>query len=183
MLTSCRLTTIADDGRCRKVPAPCHPRGRQLFQSLGWRIDADLAVGDIRAVQLTPSSPGVLDRIGAGPYLRWPSPAPLSVWSWSSPTSTRREDISSRCVRVNEVFHREVGVLFRDPTASSSTYASSAIRTATAGCCKGLQRGFRAESGRTDSDVAPTSSGREFWPMTSAKSGVVCGFCAFAQLT
>jgi hypothetical protein len=100
-----------------------------------------------------------------------------------SGSSTRREDIISRCVRVNKVFHREVDVLFRDPTASSFPYASFSDPDGNSWLLQGGKRGFRAESGRTDSDVAPTSSGREFWPMTSAKSGVVCGFCAFAQLT
>ena len=158
------------------------PQRASTFQSLGWRIDADLAVGDIRAVRLTPSSPRHARSHPGRALLTTAEPAPLSVWSWSSPTSTRREDIISRCVRVNEVFHGKGGVLFRDPTALSFIYA--AIRTATAGCYKGYNAasGPRA-GGLTDSDVAPTSSGREFWPMTSAKSGVVCGFCAFAQLT
>jgi hypothetical protein len=159
------------------------PQRASTFQSLGWRIDADLAVGDIRAVRLTPSSPRHARSHPGRALLTTAEPAPLSVWSWSSPTSTRREDIISRCVRVNEVFHRKGGVLFRDPTAFSFMYASFSDPDGNSWLLQGLQRRFRAESGRTDSDVAPISSGREFWPMTSAKSGVVCGFCAFAQLT
>jgi len=70
-----------------------------------------------------------------------------------SGSSTRREDIISRCVRVNKVFHREVDVLFRDPTASSFPYASFSDPDGNSW----LLQGVNAASGPRVGGLTPTS--------------------------
>ena len=65
------------------LPVSDVDRAKSFYQSLGWRLDADLVFGDdIRVVQLTPPRSGC--SIPSGRASPQPSPAQLSVWSWSS---------------------------------------------------------------------------------------------------
>jgi len=112
MLTSCRFTTIADvqalpeQSRRRATPEDVN-----LYQSLGWRIDADLAFGDIRAVQLTPPHSVCSIAFGLGFTTAEPGSA-QRLELVVADIDAAREDVISRGVEVSEVFHRDGGVLF-----------------------------------------------------------------------
>ena len=101
-------------------------RNNASYQSLGWRMDADIVVGDnFRAVQLTPLHSAVLGKPSEGPHHR-------RAWLRSAPAAGRddidaaREDLMSRGVEVSEVFHLAGGrVPGPDPQGRSyQTYAS-----------------------------------------------------------
>ena len=83
-------------------------RSRQAAStaSLGWRLDADFAVGDdFRVVQFTPPGSRVLDPVRHRTSRR-PRPARPRACTWSSPTSRRRATSSSAAAStVSEVFH------------------------------------------------------------------------------
>ena len=60
------------------LPVSDIDRAKRFYQSLGWRLDADIAVGDaFRVVQLTPTHSACSIAFGkASPQV---SPAPFSV--------------------------------------------------------------------------------------------------------
>ena len=53
------------------LPVSDVDRAKSFYQSLGWRLDADIARGDaFRVVQLTPPAFVLLDRVRQGRHLR-----------------------------------------------------------------------------------------------------------------
>jgi catechol 2,3-dioxygenase-like lactoylglutathione lyase family enzyme len=61
------------------LPVSDVDRAKRFYQSLGWRLDADIVVGDFRGVQLTP--PRSHARFPSGRASPPPSRDPLSAWS------------------------------------------------------------------------------------------------------
>ena len=45
------------------VPVSDVDRAKRFYQSLGWRLDVDFVIGDVRAVQFTPPLLGLLGRL------------------------------------------------------------------------------------------------------------------------
>jgi catechol 2,3-dioxygenase-like lactoylglutathione lyase family enzyme len=70
------------------LPVSDVDQAKSFYQSLGWRLDADLALGDIRAVQFTPPHSGCSIAFGKG--LTTAEPGSAQRWSWSFLISTRR---------------------------------------------------------------------------------------------
>ena len=93
------------------VPVSDVDRAKRFYESLGWRLDADLAVDDgYRVVQLTPPGSGCSiifgdgRHVGAARLARGPA-------AHRSTTSTRRAPTSSaRGVDVSEPFHDATGI-------------------------------------------------------------------------
>jgi catechol 2,3-dioxygenase-like lactoylglutathione lyase family enzyme len=108
------------------LPVSDVDRAKRFYQSLGWRLDADIAVGDaFRAVQLTP--PHSQCSIAFGKVLTTAEPGSaqrllMAVYD----IDAAREDLVSRGVEINEVFHLDGGrVPGPDPQGRSyQTYAS-----------------------------------------------------------
>jgi catechol 2,3-dioxygenase-like lactoylglutathione lyase family enzyme len=78
-------------------------RARKFYESLGWRLDADFANGDFRAVQLTPPNSDASIIFGKG----IPSPQPGSAKSLVlaiSDIEAARADLVAHGVNVSEVF-------------------------------------------------------------------------------
>jgi catechol 2,3-dioxygenase-like lactoylglutathione lyase family enzyme len=78
-------------------------RAKKFYESLGWRLDADFANGDFRAVQLTPHNSDASVIFGKG----IPSPQPGSARSLVlaiSDIEAARADLVARGVNVSEVF-------------------------------------------------------------------------------
>src|SRR4029077_2396612 len=92
------------------VPVSDVDRAKGFYGSLGWRLDADLAVDDgYRVVQFTPPGSGCLIIFGEG-VTSAPSGScqglQLSVYDLDA----ARADLLGRGVDVSEPFHDETGI-------------------------------------------------------------------------
>ena len=99
------------------VPVSDVDRAKDFYQSLGWRLDADLAVDDsYRVVQLTPTGSGCSIIFGTGVTAAPPGSAEglqLSVYDIDS----ARADLVERGVEVSDLFHDETGIFHHAGTA------------------------------------------------------------------
>jgi catechol 2,3-dioxygenase-like lactoylglutathione lyase family enzyme len=108
------------------LPVSDVDRAKRFYQSLGWRLDADIAVGDaFRVVQLTPPHSACSVSFGKGLTTDEPGSVQrllLAVYD----IDAAREDLISRGAEVSGVFHLAGGpVPGPDPQGRSyQTYAS-----------------------------------------------------------
>ncbi len=108
------------------VPVSDVDRAKRFYQSLGWRLDADIAVGDaFRVVQLTPPRSACSVAFGTGVTAGEPGSVQrliLAVWD----ADAARADLLGRGIEVSEVFHLAGGrVPGPDPEGRSyQTYAA-----------------------------------------------------------
>jgi catechol 2,3-dioxygenase-like lactoylglutathione lyase family enzyme len=79
-------------------------RAKAFYESLGWRLDIDLAAGDFRAVQMTPHNSGASIIFGKGVTSVRPGPAHSLVLAVDD-IDDARADLVARGVEVSEVFH------------------------------------------------------------------------------
>lgn len=99
------------------IPVSDVDRAKGFYESLGWRLDADLAVDEgYRVVQLTP--PGSACSIIFGTGLTAAAPGSfeglqLSVYD----IDAARADLVGRGVEVSEPFHDETGIFHHAGTA------------------------------------------------------------------
>jgi catechol 2,3-dioxygenase-like lactoylglutathione lyase family enzyme len=107
------------------LPVSDVDQAKSFYQSLGWRLDADLALGDIRAVQLTPPHSGCSIAFGKGLTTAEPGSA-QRLELVVSDIDAAREDLISRGVEVSEVFHREGERLVPGPDPERRSYLSYA---------------------------------------------------------
>jgi catechol 2,3-dioxygenase-like lactoylglutathione lyase family enzyme len=100
------------------VPVSDVDRSKQFYESLGWRLDADIAkAADYRVVQLTP--PGSACSIIFGTGLTNAAPGSfeglqLTVYD----IDAAREDLLGRGVDISAVFHDDTGVFHHAGTAA-----------------------------------------------------------------
>ena len=110
------------------LPVTDVDRAKRFYQSLGWRLDADIAVGDaFRVVQLTPTRSACSIAFGKGLTTGEPGSVQrliLAVYD----IDAARADLISRGAEVSELFHLAGGrVPGPDPQGRSyQTYASFA---------------------------------------------------------
>jgi catechol 2,3-dioxygenase-like lactoylglutathione lyase family enzyme len=92
------------------IPVSDVDRAKQFYESLGWRLDADLAVDDgYRVVQLTP--PGSACSIIFGTGLTAAQPGSFEGLQLTvSDIDGTRADLTARGVDVSETFHDVTGV-------------------------------------------------------------------------
>jgi catechol 2,3-dioxygenase-like lactoylglutathione lyase family enzyme len=107
------------------LPVSDVDQAKSFYQSLGWRLDADLALGDIRAVQFTPPHSGCSIAFGKGLTTAEPGSA-QRLELVVSDIDAAREDLISRDVEVSEVFHRDGGRLVPGPDPERRSYLSYA---------------------------------------------------------
>jgi catechol 2,3-dioxygenase-like lactoylglutathione lyase family enzyme len=80
-------------------------RSKQFYESLGWRLDADFAIGDdIRIVQFTPPGSGCSIGFGKGVTAAAPGSA-KGLELVASDIEAARAELVGRGVDVSEVFH------------------------------------------------------------------------------
>ena len=91
------------------LPVSDVDRAKRFYEALGWRLDADIAVGDaFRAVQLTP--PHSPCSIAFGKGLTTGQPGSLKrLMLVVDDVEVAREEIDGCGVQVSEVFHLEGG--------------------------------------------------------------------------
>ena len=108
------------------LPVSDVDRAKRFYQSLGWRLDADIARGDdFRVVQLTPPHSQCSISFGKGLITAEPGSAQRLLLV-ASDISAARADLVKRGVEVSEVFHLAGGrVPGPDPQGRSyQTYAA-----------------------------------------------------------
>lgn len=107
------------------VPVSDVDRAKRFYQSLGWRLDADIVRGDaFRVVQLTPPHSNCSVAFGNGVTAGEPGSVQRLLLAVSD-INVAREDLISRGIEVSEVFHLAGGrVPGPDPEGRSyQTYA------------------------------------------------------------
>ena len=108
------------------LPVSDVDRAKAFYQSLGWRLDADIAVGDsFRVVQLTPPHSACSIAFGKGVTTGEPGSIQRLILAVED-INAAREDVGRCGVEVSEVFHLAGGrVPGPDPEGRSyQTYAS-----------------------------------------------------------
>jgi catechol 2,3-dioxygenase-like lactoylglutathione lyase family enzyme len=92
------------------LPVTDVDRAKHFYESLGWRLDADLATGeDFRVVQLTPPGSPASVIFGTGVTAAVPGSVESLVLVVGDVQAARAE-LVGRGVDVSEVFHDEGGV-------------------------------------------------------------------------
>jgi catechol 2,3-dioxygenase-like lactoylglutathione lyase family enzyme len=118
--------TIAMKLEVVTLPVSDVDRAKRFYQSLGWRLDADLAFGDdIRAVQLTPPRSHCSISFGKGLTTAEPGSAQRFELAVSD-IEAAREDLLRRGVQVSELFHRDGGQLLPGPDPQRRSYLTYA---------------------------------------------------------
>ena len=108
------------------LPVSDVDRAKSFYQSLGWRLDADLVVGDdIRAVQLTPPRSGCSIAFGKGLTTAEPGSA-QRLELVVDDIDAAREDLMSRGVDVSELFHLGESGLVPGPDPQRRSYLTLA---------------------------------------------------------
>ena len=79
-------------------------RSKRFYEGLGWRLDADIVVGDdFRIVQFTPPGSGCSVSFGKGVTPARPGSAAMELIV--SDIAASRDELAARGVEVSEVFH------------------------------------------------------------------------------
>jgi catechol 2,3-dioxygenase-like lactoylglutathione lyase family enzyme len=87
------------------IPVSDVDRAKSFYQSLGWRLDADFDLGEVRVVQVTP--PHSESSIAFGKSFIKGEPGSVEWLELVvSDIEAAREDLISRGVEVSEPFHR-----------------------------------------------------------------------------
>jgi catechol 2,3-dioxygenase-like lactoylglutathione lyase family enzyme len=108
------------------LPVSDVDRAKRFYESLGWRLDADIVVGDnFRVVQLTPPRSACSVAFGKGVTTADPGSARRLILAVDD-IDAAREDLVRRGAEVSGVFHLDGGpVPGPDPDGRSyQTYAS-----------------------------------------------------------
>jgi catechol 2,3-dioxygenase-like lactoylglutathione lyase family enzyme len=108
------------------LPVSDVDRAKRFYESIGWRVDADIAAGEnFRVVQLTPPHSQCSIHFGKGLITAEPGSAQRMLLAVSD-IDAARADLISRGVEVSELFHLAGGqVPGPDPEGRSyQTYAS-----------------------------------------------------------
>jgi catechol 2,3-dioxygenase-like lactoylglutathione lyase family enzyme len=115
------------------VPVSDVDTAKEFYESLGWRLDADIARGgDFRIVQFTP--PGSACSVQFGTNIAAGAPGSAqSLYLIVADIEAAREELLARGVDVSEVFHEGApGARFHDagratgPAPDRTTYGSFA---------------------------------------------------------
>jgi catechol 2,3-dioxygenase-like lactoylglutathione lyase family enzyme len=102
------------------IPVSDVDRAKQFYESLGWRLDADIAVdGGFRIVQLNPPGSGCSIQFGTNVTSAAPGSA-QDLYLIVSDLEAAREELQARGVEVSEVFHEGTpGARFHDADPST----------------------------------------------------------------
>jgi catechol 2,3-dioxygenase-like lactoylglutathione lyase family enzyme len=105
------------------VPVSDVDRAKRFYQSLGWRLDADFAAGEVRGVQFTPPHSQCSIHFGKGLTAAEPGSAERLILAVTD-IDAARNDLISRGVDVGEAYERRPPGLESVEGRSYFTYAS-----------------------------------------------------------
>ncbi len=94
------------------LPVSDVDRAKAFYERLGWRLDADVAGGDFRLVQLTPPGSGCSVQFGTGLTSAVPGSAE-ALYLVVSDIEAARDELVKLDVEVTEVFHCATGFACR----------------------------------------------------------------------
>jgi catechol 2,3-dioxygenase-like lactoylglutathione lyase family enzyme len=126
------------------IPVSDVDRAKRFYSGLGWRLDADFAVGDaFRVVQFTP--PGSPASIHFGKGVTSAAPGSSGLYLVVSDIEAARAELIGHGINMGEIFHiagpGQPPMSGPDPERRSYlSYATFKDRTATAGCCRKSSR-------------------------------------------
>jgi catechol 2,3-dioxygenase-like lactoylglutathione lyase family enzyme len=107
------------------LPVADVDRAKAFYESLGWRLDADLGDGEkFRVVQLTP--PGSDCSIHFGIGVTSAEPGSAVAYLIVTDLEESRKELTDRGAEVGEVFHREGGQEVSGPDPEGRSYFSLA---------------------------------------------------------
>jgi catechol 2,3-dioxygenase-like lactoylglutathione lyase family enzyme len=86
------------------VPVSDVDRAKAFYAGLGWRLDADVVVGDVRLIQFTPPGSGCSIQFGTSLTSAAPGSA-RGLYLSVSDIDAARDQLVARHVDVSEVFH------------------------------------------------------------------------------
>ena len=87
------------------IPVSDVDRAKRFYSNLGWRLDADFAVGDtFRGIQFTPPGSSASIHFGKGVTAAAPGSA-SGLFLVVSDIEATRADLASRGIDVSEIFH------------------------------------------------------------------------------
>jgi len=108
------------------LPVSDVDRTKRFYQGLGWRLDADVLVGeDVRAVQLTPPRSGCSIAFGKGLTTAEPGSA-QRLELVVDDIDEARADLVSRGVEVSDLFHLGESGLVPGPDPQRRSYLTLA---------------------------------------------------------
>jgi catechol 2,3-dioxygenase-like lactoylglutathione lyase family enzyme len=87
------------------IPVSDVDRAKSFYQSLGWRLDADFDLGEVRVVQFTPPHSECSIGFGKG-FIKGEPGSVERLELVVSDVEAAREDLISRGVEVSDFFHR-----------------------------------------------------------------------------
>ena len=92
------------------IPVSDVDRAKQFYEKIGWRLDAEFAVGnDFRVIQFTP--PGSACSVIFGKNVTAAAPGSAQgLYLIVTDIGAAREELRGRGVEISEVFHDEAGV-------------------------------------------------------------------------
>jgi predicted enzyme related to lactoylglutathione lyase len=96
------LSTIDMSLEVVQIPVSDIDRAKDFYLNLGWRFDIDLAVGDLRTVQMTPPHSQCSIQFGRGRTNAEPGSA-QGTYLVVADIDAARDDLVSRGVEVSEV--------------------------------------------------------------------------------
>jgi catechol 2,3-dioxygenase-like lactoylglutathione lyase family enzyme len=103
------------------LPVSDVDRAKSFYQGLGWRLDADFVIGQVRAVQLTPPRSGCSISFGSG--LTTAEPGSFQRLELVvDDIAAARADLIRRGVDVSELFHRGESGLQPGPDPEGRSY-------------------------------------------------------------
>src|SRR5688500_13994509 len=105
------------------LPVSDVDRAKSFYQSLGWRLDADFAAGDFRAIQFTPPRSQCSIHFGKGVTTAEPGSV-QRLELVVDDIDAARDDLISRGVDVSEVFEQRPPGLESAPGRSYFALAS-----------------------------------------------------------
>jgi catechol 2,3-dioxygenase-like lactoylglutathione lyase family enzyme len=108
------------------LPVSDVDRAKRFYESLGWRLDADLVFGDdIRAVQLTPPRSACSIAFGKGLTAAEPG-STQRLELVVNDIDAAREDLVGRGVEVSELFHLDGTQVLPGPDPQRGSYLTYA---------------------------------------------------------
>jgi catechol 2,3-dioxygenase-like lactoylglutathione lyase family enzyme len=90
------------------IPVSDVDRAKAFYTGLGWRLDADVAPGDNRLLQLTPTGSGCSIQFGTKITAAAPGSA-QDLYLVVSDIDAARDELINHGVEVSDVFHCEAG--------------------------------------------------------------------------
>ena len=107
------------------LPVSDVDRAKRFYQSLGWRLDADFELGEVRGVQFTPPRSQASISFGTGLTTAAPGSAQRMELVVSD-IEAARADLIRRGVEVSELFHRDGASLVPGPDPQRRSYLTYA---------------------------------------------------------